>query len=144
MLDSKTRLQILLVLETGERMVHQLVDQLGKSQPLISQHLRVLRKAGFVSATRQGREVVYSLTKSNIAKVIFDLAALLDEAQDDLARLHAKSNATSSTASNAASNTGDADDDTCIAGAAIIDPPSAVRPELDPGLKPALPKPERT
>lgn len=120
-------------------MVHELVRDLGKSQPLISQHLRVLRQSGLVTATRQGREVVYSLAKPNIVGIIYDLAATLDEAQDDLARLrNAKQDA------NGAAQHRIAENKHAAAGAAIIEPPAAVRPELDPGLYPTTPKPERT
>lgn len=75
-LDSKTRLNLLLLLGTGDRVVHELVSELDKSQPLISQHLRVLRKAGLVSAKRTGREVTYSLAQPGVLAIIQDLAAL--------------------------------------------------------------------
>ena len=39
-LDSHLRLRILLLLHDGDHVVHELVTKLGKSQPLISQHLR--------------------------------------------------------------------------------------------------------
>ncbi|WJY68537.1 ArsR/SmtB family transcription factor [Corynebacterium auris] len=60
-MDSPLRLQILLLLATGEHVVHELVSELGKSQPLISQHLRVLKRADLVTSVRRGREVLYSL-----------------------------------------------------------------------------------
>jgi len=36
---------------------------LPMSRPAVSQHLRVLRNAGLVTAVRQGREVLYRLAK---------------------------------------------------------------------------------
>lgn len=62
-LDSELRLSILLLLDTGDRVVHEMVAELGKSQPLISQHLRVLKSVGLVTSRRTGREVVYSLAQ---------------------------------------------------------------------------------
>ena len=77
-LDSRTRLEILLLLAEEEMMVHQLVAELGKSQPLISQHLRVLRAAGLVTSDRKGREVLYALAQPGIIAIIAELAAIVD------------------------------------------------------------------
>jgi DNA-binding transcriptional ArsR family regulator len=49
-----------------------LVDTLAVPQPLVSQHLRVLRGAGVVSGARRGREIVYSLTDQHIAHIVAD------------------------------------------------------------------------
>ena len=51
----------------SSRCVHDLVHALGVTQPLISQHLRVLKSAGVVHGERQGREVVYSLVDDHLA-----------------------------------------------------------------------------
>ncbi|MET3944191.1 ArsR/SmtB family transcription factor [Corynebacterium mucifaciens] len=77
-LDSRTRLEILLLLGEEEMVVHQLVAELGKSQPLISQHLRVLRAAGLVTSARKGREVLYALAQPGIIAIIAELAAIAD------------------------------------------------------------------
>lgn len=131
-LDSKTRLEILLLLAEEEKVVHQLVTELEKSQPLISQHLRVLRSAGLVSSSRKGREVLYALDQPDIIGIIHELASLekLTEAQDELAELRKRRRENSGSAGGSV-------------GAAIVDPPAAVRPETDPGLAPQTPKPVR-
>lgn len=132
-LDSQTRLELLLLLSGGERVVHELVHDLGKSQPLISQHLRVLRKAELVTSHRVGREVVYALARPGVVDIIYDLAdlATLDAARDELAeRRAARTERTERTSRG-------------LAGAAIIDPPAALRPARDPGLTPTTPKPQR-
>ena len=116
-LDSKTRLEILLLLAEEEMVVHQLVAELEKSQPLISQHLRVLRSAGLVSSSRKGREALYALSQPDIICIIHELASLetLTEAQDELAELRKrKRNRDTGHASGSSS-------------AAIVDPPAAVR-----------------
>ena len=77
-LDSRTRLEILLLLGEEEMVVHQLVTELGKSQPLVSQHLRVLRAAGLVTSDRKGREVLYALAQPGIIGIIAELAAIVD------------------------------------------------------------------
>jgi ArsR family transcriptional regulator, zinc-responsive transcriptional repressor len=42
------------------------------SQPLVSQHLRVLRGARLVGVERQGRGAVYSLTDQHVAHIVAD------------------------------------------------------------------------
>lgn len=56
----------------GEQTVGQLVEWTGRSQPLVSQHLRILRTAHLVAGERRGREVVYSLTDEHVAHVLLD------------------------------------------------------------------------
>ncbi|MEN3357211.1 MAG: ArsR family transcriptional regulator, zinc-responsive transcriptional repressor [Mycobacteriales bacterium] len=69
-LAAPVRLALLVVLSSGERCVHELVDELGVSQPLVSQHLRVLRAARLVEAERRGREVVYRLVDEHVAEIV--------------------------------------------------------------------------
>jgi DNA-binding transcriptional ArsR family regulator len=49
-----------------------LVERLEMSQPLVSQHLRVLRGARLVGVERQGREAVYSLIDQHVAHIVAD------------------------------------------------------------------------
>jgi DNA-binding transcriptional ArsR family regulator len=53
------RRQILQLLLSGERPVQDLVDHFDLSFSAISQHLRVLRKAGLVARRRDGRSQLY-------------------------------------------------------------------------------------
>ena len=53
------RRQILDVLAGGERPVNDLVTLLGLTQPLVSKHLRVLRKVGLVDVRDEGRQRMY-------------------------------------------------------------------------------------
>lgn len=69
-LDSRLRVQIIWRLSQREHFVHELVDGLGKSQPLISQHLRVLKRSGIVDSERRGREVIYRLVLPEVAELI--------------------------------------------------------------------------
>jgi ArsR family transcriptional regulator len=71
-LASPHRLAILLELDEAPRCVHELVDALGISQPLVSQHLRVLRGIHLVRAERRGRETVYSLGDEHVAHIVHD------------------------------------------------------------------------
>lgn len=71
-LASPHRLAIVLALAHGPRCVHELVDQLGVSQPLVSQHLRVLRAGDLVSAERRGREIAYALADHHVTHIVED------------------------------------------------------------------------
>ena len=61
-LGDPTRLALLEVLRGGERNVGELVTALGCPQPKVSRHLKVLKDAGLVRDTREGRNVAYALT----------------------------------------------------------------------------------
>lgn len=71
-LASPHRVAIVLALAGGERCVHELVEALDVSQPLVSQHLRVLRSERLVSARRRGREMAYALTDDHVAHIVAD------------------------------------------------------------------------
>jgi len=78
-LAAPVRIAIVLQLLESNRCVHDLVDALGVTQPLISQHLRVLKSAGVVQGDRQGREVVYSLVDDHLAHIVVDAVAHVEE-----------------------------------------------------------------
>jgi DNA-binding transcriptional ArsR family regulator len=70
-LAAPLRLSIVALLDQhGTRCVHQLVDELGAPQPLVSQHLRVLRSAGLVVGERRHREVHYALVDPHVAGIV--------------------------------------------------------------------------
>lgn len=71
-LSAPARLAIVSELAEQPRYVHELVERLGMSQPLVSQHLRVLRGARLVGVQREGREAVYSLTDQHVAHIVAD------------------------------------------------------------------------
>lgn len=71
-LAAPIRVAIVTELAVGQRCVHELVDALAVPQPLISQHLRVLRGAGVVRGARRGREIAYSLVDEHVAHIVAD------------------------------------------------------------------------
>jgi ArsR family transcriptional regulator, zinc-responsive transcriptional repressor len=71
-LAAPVRLAIVMELAEQPRFVHELVERLGLSQPLVSQHLRVLRGARLVGVERRGREAAYSLTDQHVAHIVAD------------------------------------------------------------------------
>jgi len=66
------RVAIVDLLATGPHRVHEIVEHLGLDQPLVSQHLRVLRSAGLLTTERHGKEIVYSLADHHIAHIVGD------------------------------------------------------------------------
>ncbi|MEN3310361.1 MAG: ArsR family transcriptional regulator, zinc-responsive transcriptional repressor [Micromonosporaceae bacterium] len=71
-LAAPLRIAIVTELGGGARCVHELVEAVRAPQPLVSQHLRVLRGAGVVRGARRGREIEYSLTDEHIAHIVAD------------------------------------------------------------------------
>jgi DNA-binding transcriptional ArsR family regulator len=78
-LSAPVRIAIVLQLRDHERCVHELVDALGVTQPLISQHLRVLKAAGVVDGKRHGREVVYRLVDEHLSHIVVDAVTHVEE-----------------------------------------------------------------
>ena len=78
-LAAPVRIAIVLELREADRCVHELVDLLGVAQPLISQHLRVLKGAGVVHGERHGREVVYRLVDEHLSHIVVDAVAHVEE-----------------------------------------------------------------
>ena len=65
-LASPRRLEILHLLAEEPKEVGRLAEEMGITQPNVSQHLAVMRAAGIVEATRDGREVRYHLTDPEV------------------------------------------------------------------------------
>jgi len=62
----------------GEVTVTALTEMLAISQPLVSWHLRKLRKAGLIDTRRVGRQVYCSLNKRRVQQGIQGLEGLID------------------------------------------------------------------
>jgi DNA-binding transcriptional ArsR family regulator len=71
-LSAPVRAAIVHRLTQGPRTVTELVEALEVAQPLVSQHLRVLRTSQLVTSVRHGQEVVYSLTDDHVAHIFLD------------------------------------------------------------------------
>jgi len=74
-LAAPVRIAIVLQLRESHRCVHELVDALGVPQPLVSQHLKILKAAGVVTGERSGREVLYRLADHHLAHIVVDAVA---------------------------------------------------------------------
>jgi ArsR family transcriptional regulator len=71
-LSDPVRLRVLSILAAsanGEVCVCDFVEPLGKSQPTISHHLKILSEAGLVQGDRRGKWVWYSLNRERLASL---------------------------------------------------------------------------
>jgi DNA-binding transcriptional ArsR family regulator len=71
-LASPVRVAIVDLLADQERFVHELIEATRLTQPLVSQHLRVLRDARLVQRARRGREMAYALRDEHVAHIVRD------------------------------------------------------------------------
>lgn len=69
-LSHEGRLQILCCLVGGEMSVTQLAEAVGSSPVNISQQLMRLRAEGIVQTRRDGKNVIYSLARAEVATVV--------------------------------------------------------------------------
>ncbi|MGB8404954.1 MAG: metalloregulator ArsR/SmtB family transcription factor [Mycobacterium sp.] len=69
-LAAPVRIAIVLQLRESACCVHELVDALELPQPLVSQHLRILKAAGVVVGERTGREVHYRLVDDHLTEIV--------------------------------------------------------------------------
>jgi ArsR family transcriptional regulator len=86
-LANPRRLEIIHRLAQGPCEVGRLAEEIGASQPNISQHLSVLRAAGIVDAERDGREVRYRLTDPDVITACNVMRGVLQRRLTRLGRL---------------------------------------------------------
>ena len=69
-LSHEGRLQILCCLVDGERSVTQLAEALNTNPVNVSQQLMRLRAEGVVQTRREGKSVIYSLAREEVARIV--------------------------------------------------------------------------
>jgi ArsR family transcriptional regulator, zinc-responsive transcriptional repressor len=69
-LGAQVRLAIVVELAKAPRSVQELVDALEVRQPLVSQHLRVLRSARLVTVERRHHERLYRLVDEHVRHIV--------------------------------------------------------------------------
>lgn len=75
-LSDENRLRILLSLCNGKKTVSSIVEEMKLSQPLVSHHLKELRRCLLVNVERKGLFVYYEIADSRIVDIIEQLAQL--------------------------------------------------------------------
>ena len=69
-LGDANRLRIIRFIALDERSVSEIVDATGLSQPLVSHHLRTLKKHGILETKRDGPFIFYQLKNSKLLDVL--------------------------------------------------------------------------
>lgn len=69
-LGDPIRLQIIFDLMNHDCSVMGLTEHVKISQPLVSHHLRILRDAKIVKATKLGKQVIYSLVDEDVKDIV--------------------------------------------------------------------------
>lgn len=78
--NHKLRLQILKVIDSKQQMiVSDIYSKLRLEQSVTSQHLAILRRAGFVNTERDGKRIFYSVNYQRLQEVGTLAGKLLDE-----------------------------------------------------------------
>jgi len=77
-LRQPVRIQIMLIVREQPACVCHLVAALGLRQAAISQHLTALRKAGWVTTSRESRNIYYSLSDHRLVNLIEQGALIAD------------------------------------------------------------------
>jgi DNA-binding transcriptional ArsR family regulator len=75
-LSDENRLRILLSLCNGRKTVSAIVDEMNLSQPLVSHHLKELRRCLLVNVERKGLFVYYEIADARIIDIVRQLAHL--------------------------------------------------------------------
>jgi len=75
-LADPTRLKILECLKNGERCICEIIPYTGKSQPNVSQHLKVLKNAGLIDERREGTRILLKVSTKKIFDVIASVKRL--------------------------------------------------------------------
>jgi DNA-binding transcriptional ArsR family regulator len=77
-LSDENRLRILLFLSNGKQSVSRIVEELNLSQPLVSHHLKELKRALLVTVERNGPFIYYQMADQRIVPILKNLQTLAD------------------------------------------------------------------
>jgi DNA-binding transcriptional ArsR family regulator len=75
-LADENRLRILLCVGKEKKSVSRIVEELGLSQPLVSHHLKELKRALLVKVERSGPFIYYEITDSRVLEILAGLDEL--------------------------------------------------------------------
>ena len=82
LLGEPNRLRLVVACLEGPRSVGDLTEQVGVSQSLVSQHLRLLRAGRLLKQTRSGRNVFYELPDCHIRTMLTNMMDHVLEPED--------------------------------------------------------------
>ncbi|MBX9685242.1 MAG: metalloregulator ArsR/SmtB family transcription factor [Candidatus Obscuribacterales bacterium] len=82
--SDRSRLSILLCIETEPKTVNEIVEATELSQPNVSNHLSCLRECGLVVATAQGKYNIYQLSDTGVRQILLCARELVGKTGADL------------------------------------------------------------
>ena len=77
-LSNSYRREIIRLLKYRDMSAGEIVNNFAIAQPTISRHLDVLRKAEIVTSERKGTQIIYSLNRSMVKKMMLSLSELFE------------------------------------------------------------------
>jgi len=77
-LSSPYRRRIIRMLRWKNMSVNEIVEQFDISQPSISRHLDILKKAGLVTAERRSNQMIYSLNMTTLQELMMYMTELIE------------------------------------------------------------------
>ena len=69
-LADPTRLKILECVRDGEKCICEIIPYTGKSQPNVSQHLKILKNAGIVDERKDGTRIMIKISNEEVFDII--------------------------------------------------------------------------
>jgi len=75
-LADPTRLKILECIRNGEKCICEIIPYTGKSQPNVSQHLKVMKHAGIINERKDGTRIMIKVSKKEIFNIIDQVSRL--------------------------------------------------------------------
>ena len=69
-LADPTRLKILECVQNGEKCICEIIPYTGKSQPNVSQHLKVMKHAGIIDERKDGTRIMIKASNNEIYNII--------------------------------------------------------------------------
>jgi DNA-binding transcriptional ArsR family regulator len=84
LLGEPNRLRLVVACLEGPRSVGDLTEEVGVSQSLVSQHLRLLRAGRLLKQTRSGRNVFYELPDCHVRTMLTNMMDHVLEPEDHI------------------------------------------------------------
>lgn len=78
-LADENRLRILIAIGNSKKSVSQIVEMVGLSQPLVSHHLKELRRSHLLKVEREGPFVYYQISNGSILLLLTQVNEMAEE-----------------------------------------------------------------
>lgn len=73
-LADETRISIIEFLKEEEKCVCKIIPMTGKSQPSVSQHLKILSEAGILESRKEGTNIYYKIKDKRASEILKNLS----------------------------------------------------------------------